>query len=44
MVGQNLADAHGFDVDDLRAEIGADDDGDRDLEAPYSTTPFEVAG
>ena len=44
MVGQNLADAHGFDVDALRAEIGEDEYSDRDLEAPYSTTPFEVAG
>ncbi|WP_336000004.1 amidohydrolase family protein [Halorientalis halophila] len=41
MVGANLAEAHGFDVDELQERIG-DDEYSGDLEAPYSKTPFEV--
>ncbi|SEN02362.1 hypothetical protein SAMN05216388_1001180 [Halorientalis persicus] len=41
MVGANLAEAHGFDVDELQDSIG-DDEYSGDLEEPYSTTPFEV--
>jgi predicted TIM-barrel fold metal-dependent hydrolase len=44
MVGETLADAHGFDVDELRERTGAAAEPARDLEAPYSTTPFEVVG
>jgi predicted TIM-barrel fold metal-dependent hydrolase len=44
MVGENLAEAHGFDVADLRERTGADREGARDLAEPYSTTPFEVIG
>jgi predicted TIM-barrel fold metal-dependent hydrolase len=43
MVGQNLAEAHGFDVEELQTAIG-DDEYDDVVETPYSTTPFEVAG
>jgi len=43
MVGANLADAHGFDLDELQAEIGEDEYSGTDLAEPYSTTPFEVA-
>ncbi|WP_247008754.1 amidohydrolase family protein [Halorientalis litorea] len=42
MVGANLADAHGFDVDELQDAIGDDEYADTDLADPYSTTPFEV--
>jgi predicted TIM-barrel fold metal-dependent hydrolase len=40
ILGQNLADAHGFDVPELQADI--DDSGPRDLSEPFSETPFEV--
>jgi len=42
MVGENLAEAHGFDVDELHDTSGEDGDDDTTLEAPYSTTHFEV--
>jgi len=44
MVGANLADAHGFDVETLRAETADDEFADRSVADPYSTTAFEVAG
>lgn len=44
MVGENLANAHGFDIDDLQSDIGEDEYTDRTIEEAYSTTPFEVTG
>jgi predicted TIM-barrel fold metal-dependent hydrolase len=44
MLGANLADCHGFDLDELQANIGDDQYSDGDLADPYSTTHFEVAG
>jgi hypothetical protein len=46
MVGANLADAHGLDLDDIGATADATADGDDgdDLAEPYATTPFEVVG
>ena len=41
ILGRNLADAHGLDVDELQADI-EDDDRDDELAEPFSTTPFEV--
>jgi predicted TIM-barrel fold metal-dependent hydrolase len=40
MLGENLAEAHGFDIEELKEGID-DEDGD-ELAEPYSTTPFEV--
>lgn len=43
MVGENLAKAHGFDVDELQKQISDDEFNERDeLAEPYSTTDFEV--
>lgn len=42
MVGKNLADAHGFDVDEIQNAIDEGDEYGDELAEPYSTTPFEV--
>ncbi|MDZ7688989.1 MAG: amidohydrolase family protein [Halobacteriales archaeon] len=43
MVGENLAEAHNFDLDELK-DATMKGDGDTELAEPYSTTPFEVVG
>lgn len=43
MVGENLADAHEFDIEELKKATQKDDEyADDELAEPYSTTPFEV--
>lgn len=40
IVGENLAEAHGLDVEELKS--GIDDENANELAEPFSTTPFEV--
>jgi predicted TIM-barrel fold metal-dependent hydrolase len=42
MLGENLADAHGLDLDALKRDVGGDEFADRTIADPYSTTDFEV--
>lgn len=43
MLGENLADAHGFDIEELQSQQEGDEYADSDEPAePYSTTSFEV--
>ena len=44
ILGENFAEAHGFDLDELRARAEDDEYSDRELvEEPWATTDFEVA-
>jgi len=45
ILGENVAETHGFDVDDLKRRTADDEFSDADLvDEPYATTDFEVLG